>query len=93
MEGKRTIAQRLARAADLPDEPIPGLSLIEIAGDQRVLVEHHKGVIQYGQEEIRIRTGFGEISVTGLAMTLTKMTKGQLIISGEIRGIGLFRGC
>ena len=93
MDRRRNIAQHLARAADLQDEPIPGLSLVEIAGDQRVLVENHKGVIQYSPESIRIRVKFGEISISGAKMTLTRMTKGQLVICGCIDGVCLIRRC
>jgi len=47
--------ERVAMAADLPDEPIPGVPLVEIAGDRRVLIEHHCGVTQYGRCRISVR--------------------------------------
>ena len=93
MERRNRIAQQLSRATDLPDEPIPGLSLVEIAGDRRVLVENHKGVIQYCDSSIRIRVKFGEVCISGTKMTLARMTKGQLVISGCIDSVSLLRGC
>ena len=92
-QGKKHITERIARAADLPDEPIPGLSLVEIAGDRRVLVENHRGVIQYCPDAVRIRVKFGEICISGSELILTNMTKGQLVISGCIDGVTLLRGC
>lgn len=93
MAQKRSFVERLTMAADLPDEPLPGLPLIEVAGDRRVLIEHHCGVTEYGTQVIRVKVKFGEICVEGAELSLARMTKGQLIISGTIHCIHLLRGC
>ena len=79
-------------AADLPDEPIPGLPLIEIIDNSRVLIENHKGVNEYGQNLIRIKVKYGSVCVCGQKLELSRMSKGQLIISGIIDSIQLCRG-
>lgn len=89
-QGKRFIEQ-LSAAADLQDEPIPGLPIIEVAGDRRVLIEHHCGVTEYGREQIAVKVKFGQVCVMGQCLELSKMTKEQLIISGTIEGIKLIR--
>ena len=81
----------LTQAADLQDEPVPGLPLVEIAGDERLLIEHHKGVTEYGREVIRVNVRFGQICICGSGMKLSRMTKGQLIISGRIESVKLIR--
>ena len=45
---------RLWEQLDLPGESLPGQVLIEISGDNRVLIEHHRGVMEYGKEKICI---------------------------------------
>ena len=92
MARKISFMERLTQAADLPDEPLPGLPLIEVAGDRRVLIEHHCGVMEYSTQEIRVKVKYGHICVEGSCLTLTHMTKGQLIISGRIHSIHLIRG-
>ena len=86
------ILERLAAAADLQDEPIPGLPLIEIAGDKRVLIEHHCGVTQYGRCQISVRVKYGFVVIVGTGLELTRMTGQQLIITGKIDCIQLERG-
>ena len=44
----------LTTQLDLPSEPMPGKSLVEIFEDSRVVVENHYGVISYNTEEIKI---------------------------------------
>lgn len=89
--GKRGWMDRIAVAADIQDEPLPGLPLVEIAGDRRVLIENHNGVLQYEPCCIRIKVKFGEICVSGECLTLARMMKGQLIIHGKIDGLKLER--
>ncbi len=88
---ERGLFQRMSMAADLPDEPIPGLPLVEIAGDSRVLVERHRGVTEYGNCCIRVKVKFGQICIEGSGLELARMTPGQLIISGRIEQVRLIR--
>ena len=88
--GKHFI-DRMADAADLPDEPIPGQPLVEIAGERRVLIERHSGVTEYGRQQICVKVKYGTVCVTGQGLELTRMTKEQLIISGCIECVKLER--
>ena len=83
---------RLTMAADLPDEPIPGRPLVEIIDHSRVLIENHKGVTEYGANLICVKVKFGFIRICGSHLELSRMTKGQLIITGSIDTIQLCRG-
>ena len=84
--------ERIVTAADLQDESVPGIPLVEIAGDRRVLIEHHCGVTQYGRCRISVRVKFGSIIIAGAGLELTRMTGSQLIITGRIDGVQLERG-
>ena len=92
MKKSSSLWERMALAADLPDEPIPGLPLVEIAGNGRVLIENHKGVNEYGRNMIRIKVKYGSVCVCGQNLELARMNKGQLIISGIIESVHLCRG-
>ena len=82
----------LALQADLPAEPLPGQPIVEVFGNQRVLIERHKGVTQYGFKEICARVSFGTVRVSGCDLELVRMTKEQLVITGRINGISFHRG-
>lgn len=86
------VLNKIASAAGLPDEPIPGRPLVEILDQCRVLIENHKGVTEYGQSFIRVKVKFGSVCVCGSRLELAKMTKGQLVIAGNIDSIQLCRG-
>ncbi len=93
MRDNYNVWEKILGTASIVDEPYPGLPLVEIAGDSRVLIEQHCGVTEYSTEKIRVKVKFGQICVCGTNLVLTRMIKGQLIISGKIDSVHLDRGC
>ena len=91
MKKGQSFWQQLADAADLPGEDLPGHSIVEIAGDSRVLIEHHRGVSRYSMEQIGVKVTYGSILVTGADLELAWMTKERLVIRGRIESLTLQR--
>ncbi len=82
--------ERVAKAMDLSNEPVPGKPLIEIVGSRSVLVENHCGVLSYSKEQVSVKTKNGCISISGSNLILTKMSKEQLRVCGNICKVELF---
>ena len=80
MVQKGRLAQRIAEAADLHGEVLPGIPLIELAGENRVLIECHGGVTEYSPQRICVRVKYGTVCVCGCALELAVMTKEKLVI-------------
>lgn len=89
---KKGLLERAIMGADLPGEAVPGLPLVEIMGEHRVLIENHRGVIGYGCSEICVKVKFGCLKICGNDLMLCQMTKQQLVISGTIDSVCLCRG-
>lgn len=83
--------QRLAEEMDISQEAVPGLPLVELCGEKRVLIENHRGVLTYGSAEIHVCVSFGEVVVRGCGLELAKMTREQLVICGRIDSVYLVR--
>lgn len=86
---KRNYVRKLMDAANLRAEPQPGLPIIEMVGDRRVLIEKHCGVLEYEQNMVCVKIKQGCICVKGCNLEIMQMTKNQLIISGEIFAVEL----
>lgn len=89
---RQSYLERLTRAAELPGESLPGLPIIEIAGDRRVLIERHKGVLEYDCNQIRIRVSYGSVCVCGCQLEISQITKAQLVVTGKIQSVTVQRG-
>lgn len=91
MKNRYSIMEQVAKVTDLPLEPLPGIPLVELAGERRVLVENHCGVIEYGCKEIGVKVSYGQVCVCGSDLKLARMTRYQLVITGNIERISLVR--
>lgn len=92
---RRRYLQRFSDGINLPTEPAPGIPLVELFGDFRVLIERHQGVVAYDSNQIRIRVRNGQISVCGTELSIAQMTKIHLVICGKIRSVSYLNegGC
>lgn len=91
MERNKHWVRRIADLADLAEEPLPGVPIVEIAGDRRVLIERHGGVTEYSRERICVNVRFGKVCVCGCGLELCHMSREQLVITGRIDGVQLLR--
>lgn len=91
MEKKRIFFEHMLGQTTLAPESIPGLPIVEIAGEHRVLIENHQGVAAYGQEKILVNVKFGSVCICGCNLEMLRMTKEQLVIYGRIDSVGLQR--
>lgn len=66
--------------------------IVEVAGQNRVLIENHQGVLAYSPEEIQIKVNYGKISVSGCELLIIQLGSEQLIIGGMIHEIRLLGG-
>ncbi len=89
-KGSRFLEQ-LTQSADMSGECLPGQSLLELLGDNRVLIERHRGVQEYSRERIGIKMRFGQVVVCGCGLEMIHMTREQLVIRGRIDCITLHR--
>lgn len=85
---------RVLAATKLDTELQPRVSLLELAGDRRILIENHVSVVHYSTQQVLVRVDFGQLCIKGSALRLTRLGKEQLVIMGQIDAIKLCReGC
>ena len=81
----KTLKERLIREP----EGLKPRTLTEIYGSERLLVEHHRGILGYGTACIRIAVTFGQLVVEGDELRLCCMSRSQLVIRGKLRSVRL----
>lgn len=89
MKHRNHVLMQIAAGMNVEAGTLPGLPVVEIAGREQVLIENHKGIIEYGCGEIRAKVRYGCVSVQGNHLKLAKMTCQQLIIRGCIESVQL----
>jgi sporulation protein YqfC len=69
------------------DSSLKPRTLAEIYGCDRLLVEHHRGILGYGTQCIRIAATYGELVVEGEDLRLCCMSRSQLVIRGRLKSV------
>ena len=87
MKKPEGLLQRITTQADRI--PLTPVSIVEIAGDRRVLIEKHSRA--YTRETILVNVDFGYVCVCGCDLEITRMSAEQLVIQGRVDGISLRR--
>lgn len=87
----RNWLQRIADGMELEMESLPMLPVVEIAGDKRVLIEHHGGIMEYSGRQIGVKVRFGTVCICGRELEVIRMSGQQLVISGQIDCVQLHR--
>lgn len=82
----------LTERVGLYGESLPGIPLLELSGDDRVLIENHICVSGYSQGEISVRVSYGCIRIVGRSLVLACVGKEQLVIHGKVDSVTVERG-
>ena len=81
---KHTQWQRLAGILEIPQDIILDLPRITMLGNKQLLVENHKGIIEYTPSLVRIKLNQGELLVTGKFLTLCNLQLEQILVEGIV---------
>jgi len=84
---KRGLLERAAHVLDLPADVIAKLPRLEIAGCRQLLMENHKGILEYGDEAIDINGGQVVVRIKGKGLELRAMNANELSLEGLIYSV------
>ena len=65
------------------------LPIVELVGQNRLLIENHQGVLSYSISKIQIKVNYGCVTVAGENLQLMEMSRVKLVICGRIDSLEL----
>lgn len=83
----RKLRQELSEILELPMDVSLDLPKVTIVGSLGVLIQNHRGLIQYSPEKIVIGVGKGQIAVLGKSLEIEEVSKEDMIVRGSIRSV------
>ena len=84
---KESLKKKMACTTNLPKDVIFGVTIITMTGQLDVGVEKYKGIMEYTDTLIRIRSKVGQIRVTGRNMQIEYYTNDEMKITGQIKSV------
>jgi len=72
---------------ELPKEITLNMPKLNLIGDSQMLVENHRGIIEYTPNLIRVNSTVGVIKVHGDQLNLRNIAAEDIMITGKIKSI------
>ncbi|NLJ40717.1 MAG: sporulation protein YqfC [Clostridiales bacterium] len=83
VEIKSTVSEMF----ELPKEITLDMPKINLIGNGQMLVENHRGIIEYTPELIRVNSTVGVIRIQGNELSLRNIGAEDIMISGHIKSM------
>ncbi|MFY9178115.1 MAG: sporulation protein YqfC [Caldicoprobacterales bacterium] len=82
-EVKSTVSEMF----DLPKEITLNMPKMNLIGNSQMMVENHRGIIEYTPDLIRVNSTTGVIRVRGNQLNLRNIAADDIMINGDIKSI------
>lgn len=80
--------ERFAEVLEMPKDIISNCSKITSYNDNQVIVENYKGILEYTDEKIRIKTPDKILCLSGEALFINAITETDILIEGKFHNVG-----
>jgi len=81
------INKKITSALDMPKEVMLDYPKITIMGEESIVVENHKGLIELSQTVIRLNTKIYIIKISGENLDIKSISQDDIEIEGKITGV------
>jgi len=76
--------EKLVEALELPKEILLDMTKLTMLGNNNLVIENYKGIVEYENDRIRINTAKGLIRIQGEDLKIKEITSEDIMISGRI---------
>lgn len=83
----QTLKSRMANAANMPKDVILGVPIVTLTGQIDVCIENYRGIIEYTDVLVRVKTKIGQIKVTGKELQIEYYTNDEMKVTGHITAV------
>lgn len=91
--GRRRVTALRSELADffeLPKDILLDLPRITLMGNLRLVIENHRGLIQYDPVQIRVCLEKGEIVLQGSELNISLISREEIVIDGQLKGVKFY---
>ena len=81
------LRKNMTEALELPKEIMLNLPLVSLIGREEVTIENYKGILEYGEETVRIGTAVGVLRLTGRDLCLKQLSAECMVVTGKIMSL------
>lgn len=84
---RKKIRRTMADLLEIPGEIALDLPKIILVGNVQVIIENHRGIVEYTTESVRVIVPVGEVRLRGRNLVLRNILPDELCVEGEIQSL------
>ena len=87
-EETKSRIERFAEKLEIPKDVISACSKATIYNDNQLIIENYKGILEYTDEKIRIKTPLKILCICGEKLFINAITDTDILIEGKLFSMG-----
>ena len=91
-KNKKPLYRNLTDAVMIPKELSGGLPLLHMVGQEELIIENYKGIVEYTDAVLLLQTKVCLLRIEGEHLYLSYYTKEELKVTGRITSICFLKG-
>jgi len=84
---RRSLGERLVSLLELPGDAVLDVPRAVLIGSMELVVENHRGLLEYRPERVVLRLPDGTMTVDGADLRIGFLSPEQVVIRGRIDGL------
>ena len=81
---EKNVKRKITELLELPREVTLNVPRVTMLGAEIMLIENHKGIVEYDNKRIRINTEIGIIKIDGEKLFIKEITSEDIMVNGNI---------
>lgn len=84
---ERRLREKVANLFELPGDVVLDISRITLTGAMQMLVENHRGLVEYNPGRVTLGVPRGEVTIEGEDLLIGSISPEEITITGRITGL------
>ncbi|QGG47897.1 sporulation protein YqfC [Heliorestis convoluta] len=85
--GKERLQKALSGFLEMPKDVLMDYPKLTMIGNVQLVLENHRGIIEYSEEKMRIMVTGGQIEIVGEKLILKTILPEELVVEGHIKQV------
>lgn len=81
---KKKLNEWTSQVIDLPPDVTLDLPRITLIGNQRIMIENHRGLVHFSSEQLKLAVHNGILELQGSELMICTISTDEISIEGEI---------
>lgn len=81
---KKKFRENISDIFELPKDTFVSLPQIILTGNREIYIDNYKGIIEYGENTIRINTGEKILKISGNELDIKGIGENDITVDGDI---------